>query len=215
MKLVSIIALIAASSVSAFAPSSFSSKGRSSSLVVPRMAGADAEFYIDMDRRNLMNLILLGSATVTVGTLAVPFIAFFLPPSAGGSGGGTLALDAIGGEIIASDYLAAKPAGDRSLAQGLKGDATYLIVKDDKTLESYGLNAVCTHLGCVVPWSAPNKKFMCPCHGSQYAPDGHVVRGPAPLPLALAHCDVNADGKVVFSPWTETDFRTGSKGWWV
>lgn len=215
MKLVSIVALIAASSVSAFAPSSFSSKGRTSSLVVSRMAGADAEFYIDMDRRNLMNLILLGSATVTVGTLAVPFIAFFLPPTAGGSGGGTLALDAIGGEIFAKDYLASKPAGDRSLAQGLKGDATYLIVKDDKTLESYGLNAVCTHLGCVVPWSAPNKKFMCPCHGSQYAPDGHVVRGPAPLPLALAHCDVNADGKVVFTPWTETDFRTGSKGWWV
>jgi cytochrome b6-f complex iron-sulfur subunit len=216
MKLLSIAALIAAGSVSAFAPSTFtSSKGRTSSSVVPRMAGADAEFYIDMDRRNLMNLILLGSATVTVGTLAVPFIAFFLPPAAGGGGGGTLALDALGGEIVAKDYLESKPAGDRSLAQGLKGDATYLIVKDDKTLESYGLNAVCTHLGCVVPWSAPNKKFMCPCHGSQYAPDGHVVRGPAPLPLALAHCDVNADGKIVFTTWSETDFRTGSKGWWM
>lgn len=91
---------------------------------------------------------------------------------------------------------------------------SYLIVKDDKTLESYGLNAVCTHLGCVVPWSAANNKFMCPCHGSQYAPTGAVVRGPAPLPLALAHCDVADDGKIMFSPWTETDFRTDGKGWW-
>ena len=91
---------------------------------------------------------------------------------------------------------------------------SYLIVKDDKTLESYGLNAVCTHLGCVVPWSAANNKFMCPCHGSQYAPTGAVVRGPAPLPLALAHCDVAEDGKIMFSPWTETDFRTDGKGWW-
>ena len=73
---------------------------------------------------------------------------------------------------------------------------------------------VCTHLGCVVPWSAANNKFMCPCHGSQYAPDGAVVRGPAPLPLALAHCDVAEDGKILFSPWTEDDFRTGGKGWW-
>lgn len=91
---------------------------------------------------------------------------------------------------------------------------SYLIVKDDKTLESYGLNAVCTHLGCVVPWSAANNKFMCPCHGSQYAPNGAVVRGPAPLPLALAHCDVAEDGKIMFSPWTETDFRTDGPGWW-
>lgn len=91
----------------------------------------------------------------------------------------------------------------------------YLIVKDDKTLESYGLNAVCTHLGCVVPWSAAANKFQCPCHGSQYAPTGAVVRGPAPLPLALAHCDVDAEsGKIIFSPWTEIDFRTDAKGWW-
>jgi len=73
---------------------------------------------------------------------------------------------------------------------------------------------VCTHLGCVVPWSAANNKFMCPCHGSQYAPDGHVVRGPAPLPLALAHCNTDDTGKIIFSTWTEEDFRTGGKGWW-
>lgn len=92
---------------------------------------------------------------------------------------------------------------------------SYLIVKEDKTIESYGLNAVCTHLGCVVPWSSAQNKFMCPCHGSQYAPTGAVVRGPAPLPLALAHADVDeASGKILFSPWTETDFRTGEKGWW-
>lgn len=74
---------------------------------------------------------------------------------------------------------------------------------------------VCTHLGCVVPWSPPNNKFMCPCHGSQYSPTGAVVRGPAPLPLALAHCDTDPEsGKIIFSPWTELDFRTDSKGWW-
>lgn len=76
------------------------------------------------------------------------------------------------------------------------------------------LRKVCTHLGCVVPWSAATNKFQCPCHGSQYAPDGHVVRGPAPLPLALAHCDVDDSGKIVFTTWTEDDFRTGGKGWW-
>lgn len=32
--------------------------------------------------------------------------------------------------------------------------------------------------------------------------------------LALAHADVD-DGKVVFVPWVETDFRTGDAPWWA
>jgi len=209
MKLFSVVAtLLAFGSAAAFAPAP-----RVTGLsTTARMAASD-ELYIDMDRRNLMNLILVGSAAVTVGGLAIPYIAFFVPPGAGGGGGGSTAKDALGNDIFVSSYLETHPAKDRSLAQGLKGDATYIIVKEDKTIESYGLNAVCTHLGCVVPWSAANNKFMCPCHGSQYAPTGAVVRGPAPLPLALAHCD-DVDGKITFSTWTETDFRTGGKGWW-
>mmetsp|Transcript_51806 Transcript_51806/g.76788 ORF Transcript_51806/g.76788 Transcript_51806/m.76788 type:complete len:219 (-) Transcript_51806:364-1020(-) len=217
MKLLSVFAaLLATGTASAFtaAPPAFSVQRSSISKTVTSMADSEAEFYIDQDRRNLMNLILVGSAAVTVGGLAVPFIAFFVPPGAGGGGGGVSAKNALGDDLYAKAYLDSHPANDRNLAQGLKGDATYLIVKEDKTLESYGLNAVCTHLGCVVPWSAANNKFMCPCHGSQYAPDGHVVRGPAPLPLALAHCDTDENGKIILSPWTETDFRTGGKGWW-
>ena len=57
-------------------------------------------------------------------------------------------------------------------------------------------------------------KFMCPCHGSQYDMNGKVVRGPAPLSLALAHADVDDNDVIQFSPWTETDFRTGLAPWW-
>ena len=71
-----------------------------------------------------MNLIVVGSATLTVGAFGVPYIAFFFPPGAGGGSGGVPAKDALGNDILAKEYLSAKPAGDRSLAQGLKGDAT-------------------------------------------------------------------------------------------
>lgn len=205
----SLVALVCAGSAAAFAPQMPASR-----QMTAVKAAATEELYIDEERRFLMNLIMVGSGLVTVGAFGIPYVAFFFPPGAGGGSGGTTAKDALGNDIIAKDYLAAKPAGDRSLAQGLKGDATYLIVKEDKSLESYGLNAVCTHLGCVVPWSAAANKFQCPCHGSQYAPDGSVVRGPAPLPLALAHCNVDDSGKILFTPWTEDDFRTGGKGWW-
>ncbi len=88
-----------------------------------------------------MNLILVGSAAVTVGGLAVPYALFFVPPGAGGGSGSTPAKDALGNELFAKEYLASKKPGDHSLAQGLKGDATYLIVKEDGTLEDFGLNA--------------------------------------------------------------------------
>lgn len=41
------------------------------------------------------------------------------------------------------------------------------------------LSAVCPHLGCEVPWNPAEGKFMCPCHGSQFAPDGSLLQGPA------------------------------------
>ena len=95
-----------------------------------------------------------------------------------------------------------------------QGDATYIVVKDDGSIENYGINAVCTHLGCVVPWNKAENKFKCPCHGSQYNNEGKVIRGPAPLSLALAHAEINDSDTIIFSPWTETDFRTGLQPWW-
>lgn len=56
--------------------------------------------------------------------------------------------------------------------------------------------------------------LRCPCHGSQYNKEGKVIRGPAPLSLALAHRTEDANGKVILSAWTETDFRTGEAPWW-
>jgi len=167
----------------------------------------------DQEKRNIMNLILAGSAATTIAGLGGPFLYYFYPASSGGGGGGVIAQDANGDAVTFKGWLDTHGAGERKLVQGLKGDATYLIVKEDKTIENYGLVAVCTHLGCVVPWNKAENKFMCPCHGSQYNNEGKVVRGPAPLSLALSHVD-DVDGKVSLSTWTETDFRTGLQPWW-
>ncbi|KAK9843717.1 hypothetical protein WJX81_003528 [Elliptochloris bilobata] len=178
-----------------------------------RAAAAASEMVPDMDKRNTMNLLLVGAASLPIGYMAFGFISLVVPPKVAGSGGAQAALDASGNIVKASKWLETHKPGDHSLTQGLKGDATYLVVNDKGALEKFGINAVCTHLGCVVPFNTAENKFMCPCHGSQYNNQGKVVRGPAPLSLALAHADVT-DDTVFFGPWTETDFRTGQEPWW-
>jgi cytochrome b6-f complex iron-sulfur subunit len=178
------------------------------------MSAAADEFVPDMQRRTIMNLVLLGGAAVPVGWLGGGFVYFFIPPGGGSGGAGLVALDAKGDAVTFKSWLDSHQAGDRQLVQGLKGDAHYLIVTADKKIEDYALNAVCTHLGCVVPWNRAANKFMCPCHGSQYDNTGKVVRGPAPLSLALAHVVDTGDDKVTLTQWTEKDFRTGLDPWW-
>lgn len=169
----------------------------------------------DMGRRQFMNLLAFGTITGTALGALYPVVKFFIPPSSGGGGGGVTAKDALGNDIIVSDFLANHSAGDRTLAQGLKGDPTYMVVTEDKAIADYGINAVCTHLGCVVPWNVNENKFKCPCHGSQYNSEGKVIRGPAPLSLALVHATVTEDEKISLTQWTETDFRTGEDPWWA
>jgi cytochrome b6-f complex iron-sulfur subunit len=45
-----------------------------------------------------------------------------------------------------------------------------------------GVNAlyrICTHLGCIYPWSDSAQIFACPCHGSQFELNGAWIAGPA------------------------------------
>ncbi len=161
-----------------------------------------------------MNLLTFGTVTgVAIGAL-YPVANYFTPLRAGGGGGGSSAKDELGNPVTASGWLSDHPVGDRSLVQGLKGDPTYLIVEGSDAITDYGINAICTHLGCVVPWNNGENKFKCPCHGSQYDSTGKVVRGPAPLSLALAHVSIE-DDQVLVSQWTETDFRTDTQPWWA
>ena len=127
--------------------------------------------------------------------------------------GAIIAKDILGNPIPATQILAEAP-GSRALVAGVSGEPTYLIVKEDNTLDSIGILDNCTHLGCSFPWNPMDQQFQCPCHGSRYAPDGTVVRGPAPLPLKIFHVAV-VDNNILISPWTETDPRTGENPWWV
>lgn len=167
-----------------------------------------------LSRRQLLNFITGATVAATAGAALYPVGKFFIAPAEKTGAGGTIvAKDILGNPIPASQILTEAP-GSRALVAGLNGEPTYLIVKEDHTLDSIGILDNCTHLGCTFPWNPNDQQFQCPCHGSRYAPDGTVVRGPAPLPLKIFHVTV-IDNSILISPWTETDPRTQEKPWWV
>lgn len=62
------------------------------------------------------------------------------------------------------------------------GDQKFAVYRDSKG-ELVTLTAKCTHAGCTVKWDPGERGWLCPCHGSRYAPTGEVVAGPAERPL--------------------------------
>ncbi len=60
---------------------------------------------------------------------------------------------------------------------------------------AWAVSTVCTHLGCIV--RAGTAGFECPCHGSRFAPDGSVTKGPAPRGLPWLAVRRSGDALIV------------------
>jgi Rieske Fe-S protein len=86
------------------------------------------------------------------------------------------------------DYVTAREIED---VVNLQSGSGAIVKLDDETVAAYrdrqgalvAVSPVCTHLGCRVHWNDIEKSWDCPCHGSQFTPDGEVIEGPAIRPL--------------------------------
>ncbi len=87
-------------------------------------------------------------------------------------------LDALpeGRPVRASVVAARRDAWTRQPAMAL---GTVWLVRRGDAVTAF--SAVCPHLGCGV--EAAGEGFACPCHGSRFDRDGHVLGGPAPRGL--------------------------------
>lgn len=76
----------------------------------------------------------------------------------------------------------------------VKTERTWIVRTNDGI---YALWARCTHLGCTPGWFEAEKRFKCPCHGSNFDVNGDVIAGPAPRPLYRAAISLSEDGQIV------------------
>jgi glycine/D-amino acid oxidase-like deaminating enzyme/nitrite reductase/ring-hydroxylating ferredoxin subunit len=82
------------------------------------------------------------------------------------------------GDISSLDEL--RPGQGAIVRQGMSKVAAYRDTNGELMLRS----AACSHLGCHVHWNSFENCWDCPCHGSQFAPDGTALNGPAVSSLA-------------------------------
>jgi glycine/D-amino acid oxidase-like deaminating enzyme/nitrite reductase/ring-hydroxylating ferredoxin subunit len=72
-----------------------------------------------------------------------------------------------------------RPGEGGLVDNGMRTVAAY---RDDSG-KLHQVSATCTHMGCKVQFNAAEKSWDCPCHGSRFDVDGHVLEGPAVRPL--------------------------------
>jgi Rieske Fe-S protein len=127
-------------------------------------------------------MALLGAGSVGVGALlAIPVVRFVLHPLLAST------TEKSWSEVGKVDEFQSITAPVKKVVQfeqrdgwrRLMSEKPVYVVKDPNGQLAV-LSAVCTHLGCTVPWIADQEKFICPCHKGTFDPTGKVIGGPAP-----------------------------------
>jgi cytochrome b6-f complex iron-sulfur subunit len=136
-------------------------------------------------RRNFLSLAVAGSATAFATAMAYPVARFANPETPGARGSGPATVGKL------EDF----PVGTAKTVLANERPVLVLRAADG---QFRAFSAICTHLQCVVGWSAERNQIECPCHGGVYSADGQRVAGPPPRGLTELTVTLN-EGSVIVS----------------
>jgi menaquinol-cytochrome c reductase iron-sulfur subunit len=130
---------------------------------------------IDVGRRSFFG-VLLGVGSLLIGAIVgTPLLRFVLYPvyAKGTSGNWSDVGDA--SEFEKTDVPVSRTITLSRLdgwRQVVQEQSVYVHRTANSKLQV--MSAICPHLGCSVPWQESQGKFVCPCHGGQFRPDGRM-----------------------------------------
>lgn len=124
-------------------------------------------------KRNFLKTLWTLLGLVALGELIMVIISFFRPVTRKKTSISTIRM------IDAGSTDTYEPGSVSAFVTG----QFYLVCLGDGGF--LALSGRCTHLGCAVPWDKELKKFVCPCHASEFDIRGNVLSSPAPRALDL------------------------------
>jgi cytochrome b6-f complex iron-sulfur subunit len=136
-------------------------------------------------RRSFLNFLLGATVIVGIGGVINTLVRFLWPTEeiiGGGKAAGTTSLPL--SEIPVGGVKTVRHQGK-----------PYIVVR--QAAKVYAVNAICTHLGCIVYWDSSIKQLACPCHTAFFDLNGNIITGPAPTPLPTAEVKVAGDQIII------------------
>lgn len=93
--------------------------------------------------------------------------------------------------MVAKEFLKGKLKAASNTMEDLTPDTAKVVDIDGNKVGAYKdsdgnlhiVDTTCTHMGCEVQWNSAERSWDCPCHGSRFDINGHVIEGPALKPL--------------------------------
>jgi len=149
-------------------------------------------------RRGALKTLAVVGGVVGCGSLAVPAVRFVMAPVHRGGGAGqwikTVKLDALPEGQPKRVALVADHRDAWTMERQVQLGAAWL-VREGKAAKAWSVT--CPHLGCAIDRSATGAGFNCPCHDSEFAPDGKRLTGPSPRDMDVLDTKIDDDGFVL------------------
>lgn len=135
-------------------------------------------------RRRLINFLLGGGLTATLGSIFFPIISFLLPPKV---------REATQSSVVAGKVGELSPNSGKVFKFGNKPGL--LVFTENGEYKAF--TAVCTHLQCTVQYRPDFKHIWCACHNGHFDLSGKNIAGPPPSPLDTFNVDIKGDDIIV------------------
>lgn len=141
------------------------------------LVGKRRKVDLSLDRRGAMRIGAVGVTSI-VAMVVGRYVFKPAPP-------GRTALSTTGGTTSANQIIRLRdlPVGKTHEFASTDGQPAILFRTKNGV---FAYSEICTHQGCTVAYSVPDKALVCPCHGGVYDPfnGAAVVAGPPPSPLS-------------------------------
>ncbi|HVA95220.1 MAG TPA: ubiquinol-cytochrome c reductase iron-sulfur subunit [Candidatus Dormibacteraeota bacterium] len=165
------------------------------------------EIPLEGTRRSFLGVLLGLAAAFVCALLGIPVLRYiFYPLTAKSSDSGWAAV----GSVANFSNIQAPLRRTIELKQRdgwQETDTQPIIYIINKGGKIQALSAICPHLGCTVPWDAAQNKFVCPCHGGVFGPDGAYISGPPPRSLDFLQTKVSSGKLMVKYQYFRPDVR--------